>query len=305
MVTGTAVRNAAELLERLAIAHAITYRAGSPPAARQFKTPDGQTLNFIDWGGTGAPILFLHGGSLTAHTWDLVALTLCDTFRCVALDLRGHGNSSWASDYTIDAHVPDVAAAVGYFGWARVHVVGMSLGGVVAAHYAASAGSRAVSLTLVDVGPTPDFEATAAMRNFMDRPIADLTLDQLVEAAVRGSRRGQRDQILYRYLHMTRIAGDGRLAWRQDRRRPHDYAHILGKIQELHELASEIECRVLIIRGGASRILTDEKVAAFIARFRRGRWIKIPEAGHNVQEDEPAELAAAVREFLSDASGLG
>src|SRR5262249_34936407 len=160
----TATQNAAALLERLAMAHTISYRVGSPPVPRQLRTPDGLTLNFIDWGGTGAPVLFLHGGGLTAHTWDLVCLVLCDRFRCVALDLRGHGNSGWASDYSIGRHVLDVSAVVAHFGWTRVHLVGMSLGGVIAAHYAASAASGAASLTMVDVGPKPDFEATAAMR---------------------------------------------------------------------------------------------------------------------------------------------
>jgi pimeloyl-ACP methyl ester carboxylesterase len=151
---------------------------------------------------------------------------------------------------------------------------------------------------MVDVGPKPDFEATAAMRKFVNLPIVDLTLDQLVEAAVRGGARGGHDAILYRYLHMTRIGPDRRLTWRQDNRSPHDYAHILDKIQELNELAPAIACKILITRGGRSRILTDDKVAAFAARFRHGRWVTIPEAGHNIQEDKPMALATALDDFL-------
>ncbi len=291
---------AAALLERLAIAYRIPYRRGSPPAAQQLRAPHGLTLSFIDWGGEGPPILLLHGGSLTAHTWDLVCLALCKEFRCVAIDLRGHGESEWAGNYAINAHLLDLSAVIEHFHWTSVHLVGMSLGAVIAAHYAATGDSRIASLTMVDTGPKPDFEQTAGMRSFMAKPIADLTLEQLAEAAVKVAGRDEYDKILYRYMHMISATADGRLAWRHDqrRRRPSDYAYILNKIDELELLAPAMTCKVLIARGGRSRIITDEKVAAFAARFHDARGTTIPDAGHNVQEDNPVALVHALREFL-------
>ncbi len=57
-------------------------------------------------------IVFLHGGALNAHTWDLVCLALRDDYHCVALDQRGHGDSDWApadsnegADYTMGAQL--------------------------------------------------------------------------------------------------------------------------------------------------------------------------------------------------------
>jgi pimeloyl-ACP methyl ester carboxylesterase len=102
-------------------------------------------LNCLDWAGSGEPMLFLHGGSLTCHTWDLVCLALRDRFRCAAFDLRGHGDSAWADNYSMDAYVDDVAVVIADFGWAKVHIVGMSLGGIIAAHCAATAGARSAS----------------------------------------------------------------------------------------------------------------------------------------------------------------
>jgi pimeloyl-ACP methyl ester carboxylesterase len=297
--------DAATLLERLATAHTIHYAPGLPPAPRQFRTPEGLALNRVDWEGSGEPILFLHGGTLTCHSWDLVCLALRERFHCVALDLRGHGDSAWAENYAMQAYVSDVAAVIADFGWARVHMVGMSLGGIIAAHYAATAGSRAASLAMVDVAPNVDFGAVGPMRHFMDRPIADLSLDQLVEAAIGAGARGGRDRILYRYLHMTRAGPDGRLAWRHDRTRPRDYGHLLGKLAELNELASAIACPVLAVRGDRSRVLTDEKVAAFAARCREGQCLTIAGAGHNVQEDEPVALATALGDFISHQGQIG
>ena len=69
---------------------------------------DGLRLHYLDWGRNGRPpLLFLHGGGLTAHTWDLVCLALRANFHCLALDQRGHGDSEWSPvlDYGPDAHV--------------------------------------------------------------------------------------------------------------------------------------------------------------------------------------------------------
>ena len=139
-----------------------------PPSPRRIRTPEGLELNCVDWEGSGEPILLLHGGTLTCHTWDLVCLAMRGRFRCVAVDLRGHGNSDWADSYTMDAYVNDVAAVIADFRWAMVHMVGMSLGGIIAAHYAATVGSRAASSAMVDVAPNVDFGAVGPMRDFME-----------------------------------------------------------------------------------------------------------------------------------------
>lgn len=107
----------------------------SPPENLSFKRADGGHLHAQRWSDTGPPVLLLHGGGQSSQTWTLCAMLLKDDFQCVALDLRGHGDSDWADDYSIQAHVEDIGCVMDQLGWSGVHVVGMSLGGVVAAHY--------------------------------------------------------------------------------------------------------------------------------------------------------------------------
>jgi len=54
--------------------------------------------------------------------------------------------------------------------------------------------------------------------------------------------------------------------------------HVLKKIDELEGLVSSVKCKVLIARGGRSRIISDEKTAALAARFPDARWTTIPNA---------------------------
>src|SRR5215469_2455358 len=89
-------------------------------------------FHYLDWGGNGHPILFLHGGGLNAHTWDVVALMLRDRHRCVALDQRGHGDSEWSpgSDYGMDSHLRDIEGFATQMKLRRPVLVGQSMGGI-------------------------------------------------------------------------------------------------------------------------------------------------------------------------------
>lgn len=98
--------------------------------------PDGTTVSFNDTGEpAGAepatPVVFVHGITETHRTWDPIVERLSATRRTIAVDLRGHGSSGWASDYGLGAMVGDVAAAIEATGVTSPHLVGHSLGGAV------------------------------------------------------------------------------------------------------------------------------------------------------------------------------
>jgi hypothetical protein len=60
---------------------------------------NGIRFHYLDWGNEHLPhVVLLHGGSLTAHTWDMAALLLRDSYHLVALDQRGHGDTDWTPE---------------------------------------------------------------------------------------------------------------------------------------------------------------------------------------------------------------
>ena len=95
-------------------------------------------FHYLDWGGSGTPILLLHGGGINSHTWDCVAVMLRDRYRCVALDQRGHGDSEWSpiADYRIATHVGDIEGFVQALGLEHPILVGQSMGGLNSIAYA-------------------------------------------------------------------------------------------------------------------------------------------------------------------------
>src|SRR5262249_33750386 len=84
-------------------------------------------------------VLFLHGGGLNVHTWDLVCAALKPERHCLALDQRGHGDSEWSPvmDYSTESHAADLDSFVDRMGLDRFVLVGMSLGGANALVWAA------------------------------------------------------------------------------------------------------------------------------------------------------------------------
>ena len=133
--------NSLDLLRRLACARGIEFRPDRLPRSGWLRASDAVRLHYLDWPGEGETLLLLHGGALSAYTFDLVALALPSDIRCVALDLRGHG-SEWANEYPVDRHAADVVELADSLGLSEFHLAGMSLGGCVAGHAAPMLGKR-------------------------------------------------------------------------------------------------------------------------------------------------------------------
>src|SRR5213080_2449533 len=119
-----------EALAAIADRLGVAFGDLAPPSSRRFHTEGGPGINVLDWGGEGPPAVLLHGGSLTARTWDYVAIALRAHFQLVALDMRGHGDSDWADDYSIESYVTDLMAVVDSLGIERARLAGMSFGGL-------------------------------------------------------------------------------------------------------------------------------------------------------------------------------
>jgi len=284
----------------------ITRRLGihgdvSAPYTRWLDVAEGVRLRALDWGGDGPPVLLLHGGALTAQTWDYVCVGLRSEFRLIALDMRGHGESSWSVDYSIGRLAVDAAQTAAALGMERLHVVGMSLGGVAAAELALTRAELVKSLVMVDVAPGVEFEGTARMRGFINGMISAPSVEAVIDEAMRTSPRNDRERVAYRMTALLRQRTDGEWGWRRDSRRVVDYPHILSHIEGLADRVGAFGAPFLMVRGGRSRSMPAPAAVAFAGRFCNGRFVEISDAGHNVQEDNPAGLIKALRTFWNTA----
>ena len=122
------------------------------PHTSHFVEANGVRLNYLDWGGEGETLVFVHGLSGSPHAFDAVAPVFTDTFRVVAYARRGHGRSLSPEDGSFDNETltEDLRQLVESIGAERVSLVGFSMGGNEITRYAALYPDRVSKLVYLD-----------------------------------------------------------------------------------------------------------------------------------------------------------
>lgn len=267
------------------------------PAEGMLVSSGGIGIHYLEWPGatTDPALIFLHGGGLHAHTFDLVGNLLRDTGRCVALDLRGHGESERSPRYGSEQTADDITATIEALGLKRVVVIGHSFGGIGGITWAARRPAEIAGLVIVDVGPELQNEATASINDSITSRPTFADLEEL-EGYVNG---GFAVDSMAANLHWR---DDGRLGVKYD-----ETQFDLGKLHlaqgdEMRDLARQIDCPTTILRGSRSKVLSDEAAAELAGLIPGATWHRVEDAGHTIQSSNPLALAAAVKAFLA---GLG
>jgi haloacetate dehalogenase len=111
-------------------------------------------------GGSGPPVLLLHGAPQTHITWRMVAPKLAATYTVVAIDLRGYGDSGKPSDgdehvnYSKRAMALDQVEVMQYLGFQKFSVIGQDRGGRVAHRLMLDYPDRVTAGAVLDIIPT-------------------------------------------------------------------------------------------------------------------------------------------------------
>ena len=120
------------------------------------------SLHVKQWStGTEACIL-IHGFGEGGYIWDNFAPSIAKLFQTLAVDLRGHGDSSWhpRGEYDVEGHVADVIQVIDALRIKRFVLIGHSLGGEIALRIAAVRPESVRGLVIVDFGPDLNPEVT-------------------------------------------------------------------------------------------------------------------------------------------------
>ena len=211
----------------------------------------------------GPPVILSHGGGQTRFAWGKAAGVLAaGGYRVVSVDLRGHGESDWASDrdYTLATMAEDLKAVAGAFDRAPA-LVGASLGGL-ASLYALSTGLEASALVLVDIVPKFKAEGAAKIGAFMAaNPDGFASLEEAADAVSAYMPHRPRPKDVSGLKKNLREK-EGRLYWHWDP------AFITGpRSAEGHRLAvsldavmADVTAPTLLVRGMTSEIVDEEGI---------------------------------------------
>ncbi len=283
--------------------------AGGGPRPTELRGEGGLRLVADAWGDPAAPpVLLLHGGGQTRHSWGGTAEALAaDGWYALALDLRGHGESEWArdGDYSFEGFVRDLREVLKGIE-RRPVLVGASLGGITSLLAEGESEQRvAEALVLVDVVPSLDREGVQRILAFMShRPDGFASLDEAADAIAEHLPHRPRPTDLSGLRKNLRLHGDGRYRWHWDPRfltgdrRP----AATRNPDRLRAAARAVGVPTLLVRGRKSELVTAEGVREFLALVPHARFVDVAEAGHMVAGDRNDVFTEAVREFLGELS---
>ncbi|HLL84297.1 MAG TPA: alpha/beta hydrolase [Longimicrobium sp.] len=101
-------------------------------------------------GGDGPPLVMIQGAGVGGTGWRPQVEALSGEFRCLCYDNRGFGESPWPKgDLTLELMAEDLLALMDAQGWESAHLMGHSMGGLIALYAAHKARARVRSLSLL------------------------------------------------------------------------------------------------------------------------------------------------------------
>lgn len=253
---------------------------------------DGVSLFYEDV-GQGRPVLLLHGLGSSGRDWELVAPRLARARRVVVPDVRGHGRSDKpAGRYSVPLFARDVAALVDELGLGPVHVVGLSMGGMIGFQLAVDRPDLVRSLTVVNSGPD------MVPRTFKMAFALSLRVVMLRLLGPRGFARAlaprlfpKPEQAELRREFEERVAANDPSAYRRATRALIGWS-VLARL-------GEVRCPTLVL--GSDRDYTPHAAKqAYVAKLANARFEEITDSGHGAPADQPEKVAAAVERFLDE-----
>jgi pimeloyl-ACP methyl ester carboxylesterase len=277
----------------------------------QFITLDGLRVHYREWGATEAPALvILHGAADYAQSWDPVARALADSFHVVVPDLRGHGETDWAADYSAPTFIADTEQLTQHLQLPPFALIGHSLGATVAYRYAARYPERVTRLVIGDIGPdvfsTPLLEATLAQFRATGLEVFDNPAEPLRRAltaphpAAPVDEQAVRDRTAYNLIQ----GADGRWRWRYDAAGLGATLPVGSEVETADWAAlAQLRCPTLVVRGEHSPVLSRENAERMVQATADCRWVEVPASSHGVNNDNLAGYLAVVTPFLLAQAG--
>ena len=262
-------------------------------------TKTGPRLSYQVFGSQGPPVLFIMGFGMPGAVWGPQVDELQSDHRCCHYDHLGVGESDRGPFLrTIPAMADDAVRILDDLSWDQAHVVGVSMGGMIAQELALRSADRCQSLTLV---------ATHG-----GAPVASLPTLRGMRFFVQGLFGGQKNRMrsLPRLLYPDEFLesiGPKAIRSHLDVRLGHPPAlrTVLGQLYAVwrhstESRLSQIQSPTLLVRPGKDILIRPTQTDRLAERIPNARVHRFDDAGHGVTFQKAAELNTALREHFAE-----
>lgn len=260
---------------------------------------NGLRFHYREWPSPGnQALLLLHGFTGHARSWDSFARLMQPSYNVIALDQRGHGESGWTEDYSPEAMVDDIDRFVRALGLRAFVLLGLSMGGRNAYHYAAAHTGEVERLVIVDIGPDIAPAGSSRIRSGVESRDTFDTFDDALAALGAANPNADPTELRHRTRENMLRTEDGRWTFRYDARlrRPGG----LGRPDPgaAWDVMPKLTMPTLLVRGELSDVLAPETAERMVRDIPDCRFVEVAGSGHSIPLERPAGFLDAVRSFL-------
>ena len=259
------------------------------PQISSYKNNTGHQIIFSDWGNEdGRPIVCVHGLTGNGMDFDEIAPHLVqEGYRVIAPDLLGRGRSDFLDDpleYNYDTYLADLRGLISHLGLDEVDWLGVSLGGLLGMRIAAEEDSLIARMILIDVGPEVPKEALDFIYEVIKEPYYFESVEAL-EARMRETRGLTWGPITdAQWAEMAknnaRKLPDGRITYGYDPEIARVFEDEPIGAVDIWDCWDKISCRLLVVHGGQSVLLTEQILEQMRGRGPRFDYVIFKECGH-------------------------
>ncbi|NTW85700.1 MAG: alpha/beta fold hydrolase [Holophagaceae bacterium] len=246
--------------------------------------------------GEGAPLLLLPGLGSDVLSWGSLVTPLAQSHHVILMDNRGAGRTRGSGPLTIGAMAADALALLEHLGHPRVHVLGHSMGGLVALTLASLAPARLDRLVLAG-----SFAALQPRNLQLFRGMAS--------ALEQGADRADWYQELFAWIFSEGFLGSAQ-AVRAAAQLAADYplaptpAEFRGQVEALAAWDAStglgaVTHPTLVLAAQDDRLVLTREGRALAAALPRGTYQELPGAAHAMHLEQPEAFLAAARAFLA------
>lgn len=276
------------------------------PESRYLTLGDMRRVHYRDEGpADGEVIVLVHGFSASLHTWEGWVRALGDEYRIISLDLPGHGLTRGfpLEDVTIEGFGDVIHAVTDRLGVDEFTLVGSSMGGHAAWHYALTRPEDVNALVLVGAAGWPpsaeEEENTPFVFKLLDNSIAravlrDLNNRWMLRSGLEASFVDQSfvtDEMVERYVALNRAPGHRAAIL-------HIIASRADRPLASAERLSQLSVPTLVMHGEGDNLVPFVHGESFASAIPGAQLIAYANVGHLPQEEIVRESAADLRAFL-------
>lgn len=250
--------------------------------------------------GTGTPLLLIHGYTSSAFTWKDVFEPLSQSFRVIAVDLKGHGFSGKPDgDYTRRAQAELIVQLLDYLKIEKAWLVGNSMGAEVALNVAVLNGHRVAGLVLIDSAGINVEGVQSVAPAYMRIPI----LGRLLIALALTSDRLVRSGLEKSLFDDSKVTEERVAAYHRPlKTRGGQLAAVRARMQAnqfpIEQQLDRVKLPTLILWGADDVVIPPTAGRKLNTLIAASKLVIIDNCGHTPQEEQPERVLDEIHKFV-------